>query len=467
MEKTEIELQFEYMERIRALNEDTLSRTGRRPAFFVNTFGCQMNERDSEKLAGVLLKSGYESAPTEEEADLIIFNTCTVRENANERLYGRLGVLKKDKEERPSLKIALCGCMMQDEAVVEKIHKSYPYVDLIFGTHNLYKFAQLLCESLESERSITSIEKSCDKIIEDLPSKRKYPFKSGVNIMFGCNNFCTYCIVPYVRGRERSRAHGDILKEIRDLSSDGVREIMLLGQNVNSYGKTSTGEISFAELLKRVCDIDGIERVRFMTSHPKDLSDELISVMASTDKIARHLHLPLQSGSSRILKAMNRHYTKEDYLKLVDKIRNAMPDIAITTDLITGFPTEEEADVDDTIDCIEKAAFEGAFTFEYSKRKYTAAAEMDGQIPKEVVRERFDRVLAKVRETGEKRLSRFTGQILPVMTESINERDPKMVTGKTSQNITVHFKGSPDLIGKITDVKMDECRGFYYTGSRI
>ncbi|MBQ9504350.1 MAG: tRNA (N6-isopentenyl adenosine(37)-C2)-methylthiotransferase MiaB, partial [Lachnospiraceae bacterium] len=286
------------------------------------------------------------------------------------------------------------------------------------------------------------------------------------NIMFGCNNFCTYCIVPYVRGRERSRAPKEIIREIERLSADGVKEVMLLGQNVNSYGKGLEGACDFAGLLREVEKVDGIERIRFMTSHPKDLSEELIEVMASSGKICRHLHLPLQSGSSRLLKEMNRHYTKESYLELVERIRSAMPDIAITTDIIVGFPTEDEADIEDTIDVIRTARFEGAFTFEYSRRTGTPAALMEGQVPKEVVQPRFDRVLKCVQETAAKRSARFTGQTREVLVENVNDRDPSMVTGRLSQNITVHFKGDSSMIGNIVPVELQECRGFYYLGKR-
>ena len=462
MNEAETTLQFEYMKKLKDLNESR----GQAPKFVVNTFGCQMNERDSEKLEGILLNSGYERAESEEEADLIVYNTCTVRENADQRLYGRLGVLKSLKDKKSSLKVALCGCMMQEDTVIDRIRKSYPYVDLIFGTHNIFKFAQLLYTVVESGEQLIDIWKETDEIVEDLPSRRKYSFKSGVNIMFGCNNFCTYCIVPYVRGRERSRAPKEIIREIERLSADGVKEVMLLGQNVNSYGKGLEGACDFAGLLREVEKVDGIERIRFMTSHPKDLSEELIEVMASSGKICRHLHLPLQSGSSRLLKEMNRHYTKESYLKLVERIRSAMPDIAITTDIIVGFPTEGEPDIEDTIDVIRTARFEGAFTFEYSKRTGTPAALMEGQVPKEVVQPRFDRVLKCVQETAAERSARFTGQTREVLVENVNDRDPSMVTGRLSQNITVHFKGDSSMIGTIVPVELQECKGFYYLGKR-
>ncbi len=314
-----------------------------------------MNARDSEKLSGILEAIGYEATESE-DADFVIYNTCTVRENANLKVYGRLGTLKKIKENRPGMLIALCGCMMQEPHVVEKLRTSYKHVDIIFGTHKIYKPAELIWDRLDSGSMIIDIWKDTDKIVEELPEHRKYSFKSGINIMFGCNNFCSYCIVPYVRGRERSRRPEDILAEIRRDVSQGVVEVMLLGQNVNSYGKTLETPVTFAQLLTQVEKIDGLERIRFMTSHPKDLSDELIQVMAGSKKICPHLHLPLQSGSTRILKKMNRKYTKEDYLNLVEKLRNACPDISLTTDIIVGFPGETEEDFQETLDVVEKCS---------------------------------------------------------------------------------------------------------------
>ena len=354
----EPERQYYFIEKARKHLEEMKKEAGRPLTFCVTTFGCQMNARDSEKLTGILEKIGYVEEPEEEKADFVIYNTCTVRENANLRVYGRLGQLGRAKKKNPHMMIALCGCMMQEPQVVEKLKKSYHFVDLIFGTHNIYKFAELLYTRMESGRMVIDIWKDTDKIVEDLPVERKYPFKSGVNIMFGCNNFCSYCIVPYVRGRERSRDPKAIIREIERLTADGVVEVMLLGQNVNSYGKTLDNPMSFAELLREVEKIDGLERIRFMTSHPKDLSDELIQVMAESKKICRHLHLPVQSGSTRILQKMNRRYTKEQYLELVRKIREAVPDISLTTDIIVGFPGETEEDFQDTLDIVRKVRYD-------------------------------------------------------------------------------------------------------------
>ncbi len=437
------------------------------PSCYIATFGCQMNFRDSEKLLGILTSIGYKEALREEDADLILMNTCTVRDNANQRIFGRLGVLKGYKKANPDLKIAMCGCMMQEPTVIEKIQKSYPYVDLIFGTHNIYRLAEYLTQVLSDGKRIIAIEDHAAKVVEDLPVIRKYPYKSGVNIMYGCDNFCSYCIVPYVRGREHSREPDEIIGEIGRLAKDGVREVMLLGQNVNSYGKNCTDPISFAKLLKRVEEVEGIDRIRFMTSHPKDLSDELIGVMRDSKKICRHLHLPLQSGSSRILKLMNRHYDKEHYIDLALKIREMIPDIAISTDIIIGFPTETKEDVDETLDVIRKVRFDNAFTFLYSKRTGTPAASMDGQVDEAFAKEQFDRVLKLVQETAKEQTEKWTGKEVPVLIEEINEQDPHLVTGRMSNNLLVHFPGEESDIGQIVTVHLAECRGFYFIGKRV
>lgn len=428
----------------------------------VVTFGCQMNARDSEKLSGVLENVGF-TLTDSEDADFVIYNTCTVRDNANQRVYGRLGFCNSMKRKNPHKRVALCGCMMQEPSVIEKIQKSYRFVDLIFGTHNIFKFAELLCRMFESSGMVIDIWKDTDQIVEELPVERKYPFKSGINIMFGCNNFCTYCIVPYVRGREKSRRPEEILEEIRCLAADGVVEIMLLGQNVNSYGKILENGMTFAQLLREVEKIDGIERIRFMTSHPKDLSDELIQVMKESKKICRHLHLPLQSGSTKILTAMNRHYTKEQFIALADRIRREIPDISLTTDIMVGFPGETSEDVDDTIDVIERVGFDNAFTFIYSPRTGTPAAAME-QVSEVVVKEGFDRVLKTVQDTARRQVARLAGQTLPALVEEVNEQDGSLMTGRLSNNTIVHFPGTDALIGKIVDVKLEECHGFYYTG---
>lgn len=458
--------QYYFIAKCREWVREFEQKNGRHPSACTQTFGCQMNARDSEKLVGILHQVGYE-VTEEENADFVIFNTCTVRDNANQRVYGRLGELKNYKRHNPNMKIALCGCMMQETTVIEKLRASYRFVDLVFGTHNIFKFAELLCRSFEEQGMIIDIWEDTDQIVEDLPVERKYPFKSGINIMFGCNNFCSYCIVPYVRGRERSREPGDILREIRQLAAEGVVEIMLLGQNVNSYGKNLKEPITFAKLLREVEKIEGVERIRFMTSHPKDLSDELIQVMKESKKICRHLHLPLQSGSTRILERMNRRYTKEQYLALAEKIRREIPDIAITTDIIVGFPGETMEDVEETIDVIRRVKYDNAFTFIYSRRTGTPAAAMEDQVPEKQVKEGFDRVLKVVQDTAREQVARYQGQVAEVLVEEINDHDASLLTGRMSNNTLVHFPGSPELIGQIVTVTLDKCQGFYYMGHMV
>ena len=458
--------QYWFMKKARQLVKEQSEKLGRPLTANITTFGCQMNARDSEKLVGILERIGYVEVP-DENADFVIYNTCTVRENANLRVYGRLGYLHSLKKKSPHMMIGLCGCMMQEPQVVEKLKKSYSFVNLIFGTHNIYKFAELVVSSLLNNRMVIDIWKDTDKIVEDLPVERKYPFKSGVNIMFGCNNFCSYCIVPYVRGRERSRNPKDIVREIERLVKDGVVEVMLLGQNVNSYGKTLDEPMTFAQLLTEIEKIEGLERIRFMTSHPKDLSDELIEVMKNSKKICKHLHLPLQSGSNEILQKMNRRYDKEKYLNLVKKIREAIPDISLTTDIIVGFPGETEEDFLETVDVVEKVRYDSAFTFIYSKRTGTPAAVMENQIPEDVVKDRFNRLLEKVQTIGREMSARDTGKVMEVLVEEQNSQDKHLMTGRLSNNLLVHFEGDTSLIGQLCQVRLDECRGFYYMGTKV
>ncbi len=509
--ENEPDRQFFFMEKCSEWVKKNEQRLGRKLTFHTSTFGCQMNFKDSEKLGGVLEKIGFVEEETE-NADFVIYNTCTVRENANSRVYGRLGYVGKLKKKHNSMIIAMCGCMMQEPHIVEKIKTSYSFVDIIFGTHNIYKLAELLYEYLVSNnrlsnlsasasnklietsnvtdrsanpspentdtnsvkihekqkhRMIIDIWKDTDKIVEELPSKLKASFKAGINIMFGCNNFCSYCIVPYVRGRERSRKPEDIINEIKQFVNNGVVEIMLLGQNVNSYGKNLDEPVTFAELLKKIDDIEGLERIRFMTSHPKDLSDELIDVMKNSKRICHHIHLPVQSGSSRLLKLMNRKYTKEDYLLLIEKLKTAMPDIAITTDIIVGFPGETEADFEETLDVCKKAGYSSAFTFIYSKRTGTPAASMPDQIDEETIKNRFDRLLSVVNEESAAYASGLTGKIMKVLVEERDresEGNGKYLTGRLENNLLVHFEGEDCLIGKIVNVKLTECKGFYFIG---
>lgn len=462
--------QLEFMNELKVRFKQEYEKTGKRKTYHIETFGCQMNSRDSEKISGILRQIGYEETDSE-DADFVLFNTCTVRENANNRVYGRLGYLGRLKKNHPGMLIALCGCMMQEPEIVEKIKTSYGFVDIIFGTHNIFKLAELLKtridnerESSQSKRMVIDLWKDTDMIVENLPNDRKYSFKAGVNIMFGCNNFCTYCIVPYVRGRERSRNPQDILDEIKALAKDGVIEIMLLGQNVNSYGKNLESKMTFAALLKEIEKIDGIERIRFMTSHPKDLSQELIDTMRDSKKICTHLHLPLQSGSTRLLKLMNRRYTKEGYLDLVERIRQAIPNISLTTDIIIGFPGETEEDVQETIDVVNSVGYDSAFTFIYSKRTGTPAAAMEDQVDENTAKERFDRLLKAVQKASVKAAGRDEHTVQKVLVEEINSQDEDLLTGRLSNNVLVHFPGDPSLIGTIVDIYLEKSKGFYYMG---
>ena len=463
---TEPDRQYYFMAKLRKWVKAESERLGR-PLFSATvTFGCQMNSRDSEKISGILKQIGYVETDTE-DADFVLYNTCTVRENANNRVYGRLGYLGKLKKKHPGMLIALCGCMMQEASAVEKIKTSYRFVDIIFGTHNIFKLAELLQTRLDSKRMVIDLWQNTDMIVESLPNDRKYNFKAGVNIMFGCNNFCSYCIVPYVRGRERSRNPQDIIDEIKGLAADGVVEVMLLGQNVNSYGKNLETPMTFAKLLTEIEKIEGIERIRFMTSHPKDLSDELIEVMKHSKKICKHLHLPIQSGSTRLLKLMNRKYTKESYLELVDKIKAAVPDISLTTDIIVGFPGETEEDFLETMDVVKKVGYDSAFTFIYSKRTGTPAATMEGQVEETVAMDRFNRLLQEIQLSSAKAAGKEEHTVQKVLVEEVNSQDPNLLTGRLSNNLLVHFPGEQELIGKIIDVHLAESKGFYYMGNMV
>ena len=470
---TEPERQAFFLERIHTYVEQNRAE-GRSLRYAIVTFGCQMNAYDSERMKGLLEQMGYEEAP-EEEADLVIFNTCTVRENANQRLYGHLGQLKPLKQQNRNMIIGICGCMMQQPEIVSYIRKSFSFVDILFGTYNLHRLPELLYVRLYEEKHAIEILPEPKEHVEIKGAKRKFPFKSGVNIMYGCNNFCTYCIVPYVRGRERSRTPEDILKDVRTLTEDGVREIMLLGQNVNSYGTNfmepseiiaANPEYSFPELLEDVCQLPGIDRVRFMTSHPKDLSDRLIQVIQRNPKICRHIHLPMQSGSTEVLRKMNRRYTKEQYLALVERIRASLPDISLTTDIMVGFPGETEEDFQDTLDVVRKAEFDQAYTFIYSRRTGTPAAEWE-QVPDDVVKDRFNRLLEVVNEIAHRRCGRFEGTTAEVLAEEQNAQDPGLLTGRMGNNLLVHFPGDPSQIGTMVQVSLTKAHGFYYTGEPV
>ena len=460
----EPERQYYFIDVMRSVIAEEKARKGRKLTMHVETFGCQMNAKDSETLSGILSSIGFEESDSE-DADLVLYNTCTVRENANTKLYGRIGYLGNRKKRNPDKRILLCGCMMQEPQAVEKIRKSYRFVDVIFGTHNIYKLAELLFDREVAGELVIDVWDKPAGIVEDLPRRNKYGFKAGINIMYGCNNFCSYCIVPYVRGRERSRNAEDIVAEARHLAENGVREVMLLGQNVNSYGKTDRMDVSFAKLLRMVSEVEGIRRIRFMTPHPKDLSDELIAEIAANPKVCRHVHLPLQSGSSRILKAMNRHYTKEQYLDLASRIRERIPGVAITTDIIVGFPGETEEDFRETMDVVRKAGFIAAYTFLYSKRTGTPAASMPDQVDEATAGERFKRLLAVVGEVGAAQAEAMTGQTVEVLCEEYKASEGTM-TGRLDNNLLVHFPADESLLGELVSVKLTTCKGFYYLGER-
>lgn len=462
----EVNRQLSFIEEGRKIVSELADQAGRKLTACVVTFGCQMNARDSEKLSGVLEHMGY-FLTDNEEADFVIYNTCTVRDNANQKVYGKLGTLNAYKKRNKLMKIALCGCMTQEEVVIDKIQKSYPFVDLVFGTHNLYAFPELFVQMMQRDLMIVDVWESTTKIVEDLPIVRKYPFKSGVNIMFGCDKFCTYCIVPYVRGRERSREPEEIVCEIKKLVADGVKEVMLLGQNVNSYGKNLPSKTTFPELLRMIEKIEGLERIRFMTPYPSDFGDDMIECMRNSKKICKHIHLPLQSGSSRILKRMNRRYTKEEFLELALKLRKELPDVALTTDIIVGFPGETYEDIKETLDVIEKVQFDNAFTFIYSKRTGTPAASMPDQVAEADIKVWFDEVLSLVQECAKKRTALLKDQIADVLVEGINVHDASLVTGRMSNNTLVHFPADASMIGQIVKVKLETCKGFYYLGNLV
>ena len=457
------------METIRFTKNEAAARTiaayyDTPPMLYVHSFGCQQNVNDGEKIKGVLTDIGFGLAARPEDADLIVFNTCAVREHAEQRVFGNVGALKGLKEANPKLLIAVSGCMAQQKEIVEKFKKHYPFVDIVFGVNGIDTLPDILCEKLATRKRVLRMPAERGEIIEDMPIRRDSTFRAWLPIMYGCDNFCSYCIVPYVRGRERSRNPKDIIREIESLVADGVVEVMLLGQNVNSYGKTLEEPMTFAQLLQEIEKIEGLERIRFMTSHPKDLSDELIEVMGRSKKICKHLHLPVQSGSSRILKKMNRHYTKEQYLELVEKIRKNVPDVSLTTDIIVGFPGETEEDFEETMDIVRKVRYDSVFTFIYSKRTGTPAAVMEDQVPEDVVKNRFDRLLKEVHTIAAEVCAVHEGTIQTALIESVSEHDPSMVTGRLSNNLLVHIKGDKGMIGRLADVRLTECKGFYYLG---
>lgn len=432
--------------------------------FHITTFGCQMNEHDSEVIDGLLTERGFSSVKERKDASIVIINTCSVRDNADKRFFGTLGQLKKRKESDPSFIVCVCGCMMQQQRVVDTIKAKYPWVDVIFGTNSIHHIPELIEKVAIEKEKVVDIIENTEEIVEGLPAKRLFDHKALVNIMFGCNNFCTYCIVPYTRGREKSRAPEAIVDEVKGLVADGVKEIMLLGQNVNSYDGNGT---SFAELLKMLNDVDGLERIRFMTSNPKDLSDELIEAFAVCDKLCRNLHLPIQSGSNRVLKRMNRKYTREDYLKLIEKLRKTVPDITLSTDIIVGFPGETNEDFEETLSIVKEVEYDSAFTFIYSIRKGTPAEKFEDQIEESEKHRRFDLLVNAVNEISEKKNKAYQDRVEKVLVDGVSKNDKSTLTGRTDGFKLVNFAGKNELIGSLVDVKITDAKTFSLFGEVI
>ncbi|WXR61245.1 tRNA (N6-isopentenyl adenosine(37)-C2)-methylthiotransferase MiaB [Peptostreptococcaceae bacterium AGR-M142] len=454
----EVIRQQKYIDAIRKINDEHFDSTGVRKKHLTVTFGCQMNEHDSEKLDEMVLKMGYELTDDINEADSVIINTCAVRENAELKVFGNLGNLKTIKSTNKDMKISVCGCMMQQPHIVEEIKTKYRHVDLVFGTHNIFRYPQMLYKNIETKKSVIDVWDIDGEVVEGFEAKRKYELKAFVNVTFGCNNFCTYCIVPYTRGRERSRRPEDVIAEVKDLAKNGTKEVTLLGQNVNSYGNTFEEKFSFADLLRELNKIEGIERFRFMTSHPKDLSDELIEAIKDCDKVCPQIHLPFQAGSNKILKAMNRNYTKEHYLNLIEKIKTAVPDAAFTTDIMVGFPGETDEDFEHTMEIVKKVRYDSAFTFIYSVRKGTKAEIMDNHVPKEDTRRRFDRLLKEVNQISKEINLSYIGKEVEVLVEDLSRTNEKRVAGRTPQGKLVNLEGSKDLIGKVVKVRITEAK---------
>ena len=435
--------------------------------FYIETWGCQMNEEDSEKLSGMLKRVGYTKTENKEDAGIILFNTCCVRENAENKVFGNLGSLKHLKKENPDLIIGICGCMMQQEGMADKILKKFPYVNIVFGTHNAYKFPEYLNRVKTEGVQIKEIFNKETDIVEGLPIDRESNVKAFVTIMYGCNNFCTYCIVPYVRGRERSRKPEDILNEVRELVAQGYKEITLLGQNVNSYGKGLEEEVDFAKLLRMINEIEGLERVRFMTSHPKDLTHDVIMAIKECDKLCEQIHLPVQSGSNSILKKMNRHYTKEYYLDLIKKIKEEIPGVTLTTDIIVGFPGETEEDFQETLELVKEVGYSSAFTFIYSRRNNTPADMMLNQVSEEDKHHRFNRLIAAVNERVIAQNKAEEGNILEVLVEGNSKNDSEKLTGRTRTGRLVNFTGENVNVGELVNVKITRAQNFSLIGEVI
>lgn len=467
IDERETERQKDYIKKLAAFTSAFFEVHGRKPRANTETYGCQQNENDTERIRGILNEAGYEFCDRAEEADLVVYNTCAVRENAEQKVFGRIGILKHIKEERPDMIICLCGCMVQQEHITKKIKKLHNHIDLIFGTHELYRFGELLYEVMENKKAIVSIPESDGAIAENMPILREAASKAWVSVMYGCNNFCSYCIVPYVRGRERSRKPEAILTEIKELVKNGVSEITLLGQNVNSYGKDLEEEIDFADLLRMVNDLEGVRRIRFMTSHPKDLSDRLIDAMAECPKVCRQLHLPFQAGSDKVLADMNRRYTKAEYLKKIEKVKERIPGISLSTDVIVGFPTETTADFEETIDVLKKVEFDNIFSFIYSRREGTPAAKLDFVLSEDEIHANFERLLEVQNEISLKKNLEYVGTKQLVLVDGKSKNNPEMLTARTESLKAVNFKGDAELTGKYVTVEITEAHTWSLNGKLV
>ena len=469
IEKEEITRQKGFVMKIKELNNRFAALKGRMPLVKTETYGCQQNENDTERIRGILKEAGFDFCDTEEQADIVIYNTCAVRENAEQKVFGRLGILKHMKESRPDMIIGLCGCMVQQEHITEKIKKIHNHVDLIFGTHALYKLPELLYKAMtkNKKKSIVDIESIDGKIAEDLPILRDDNKKAWVSVMYGCNNFCSYCIVPYVRGRERSRTSEAIIKEVKALVENGCSEISLLGQNVNSYGKDLDEDIDFAKLIRMVNDVEGVKRIRFMTSHPKDLSDDLIDAIAECENVCKQLHLPVQAGNNRVLEQMNRKYTREDYLAKIEKVKKKIPGISLSTDIIVGFPTETKEEFEDTLDIIRKVEYDNIFSFIYSRREGTPAAKLDFVLSEDEIHENFNRLLEVQNEISKRKNDAYVGRIEKVLVDGESKNDKNMLSGRTDSSKIVNFKGNRELTGKYVNVRITQAHTWSLNGELV
>ena len=464
IDERDLKIQREYISRIAADNANFAAVNGRRRKALTETYGCQQNENDTERIRGMLKEAGFEFTEDVHEADLVIYNTCAVRENAEDKVFGRLGILKHIKEDGHDMLIGICGCMVQQEHITKKIKEVHEHVDLIFGTHALYRMPSLLYEAMQKNKTVVDIEDSEGAIAEDIPILREFDQKAWVSVMYGCNNFCSYCIVPYVRGRERSRQPEAVIKEVKELVKNGCTEISLLGQNVNSYGKDLEEDIDFSDLLKMVNEIEGVERIRFMTSHPKDFGDKLIKTMKECDKVCAQMHLPFQAGSDRILKQMNRGYTKEEYLAKIQKLKDAIPNISLSTDVIVGFPTETNEDFDETLDVLRKVEFDNIFSFIYSRREGTPAAKLDFVLTEEEIHKNFNRLLEVQNEISKRKNEAYVGRCEKVLVDGASKNDPDMLSGRLESSKVVNFRGDSSLVGKYVDVMITEARTWSLNG---